>query len=709
MTFALPDRHTLARYAGVALLACGNIATIYGAWQLRGSFGLRFGNSLLDALPPFLLLCLPMVAICALFEFRGFRLSRLVGLPVKAGESPWLSAAGFGVLGLGWLFLKGGWADREATKAEAALAKPSTVHPPHNPGPGREAMETVVFVVVLVLMLKLFVVEAFVIPTGSMAETLYGYKKIVTCPECGFEFPVNASREAEPSGGAATQETTGYCCPNCRYENSTGAKDKKFEWSSGDRVLVGKFLSVDHRGHVVVFKFPDEPQTKQTAQNYIKRLVGLPGETVAIHNGDLYVTRALTYPADAKDDTGAVLYPRPKDKHDEWRAPLTDYVLVTETDARGNRTTVRKPRVRWDVDDYRYPNKAEAVALFEASQKAGFTLGDKGFEIVRKPDDQVMSMRRIVYDNDHPSVNLAKSGAIPRWQPLATADAGWKTNGPTGFAHTGAEFGWVGYQHLIPKGGGWSGTAANAVLSAEKITNFMGYNAGFENDPERGIAQHNLENSNNWVGDLMLESTVTVTDGGAVVLELSKGEHRYRAELDKGQVRLKMFPGLEEYTREDGNKSIRPRVVPVGDDPFTLVSKESGVKAGTAHRLRFANVDCRLRVWVDDKPIDFGGKADYPPQPIEEPSEADMKRPACVGATGTAVVQGLKLWRDTHYINYPGGKLNTFYVQPGHYLCMGDNSSQSSDGRMWGLVPERLMLGRAVFIFFPFDRVGFIR
>ena len=50
-----------------------------------------------------------------------------------------------------------------------------------------------------------------------------------------------------------------------------------------------------------------------------------------------------------------------------------------------------------------------------------------------------------------------------------------------------------------------------------------------------------------------------------------------------------------------------------------------------------------------------------------------------------------------------------FYVQPGHYLCLGDNSAQSSDSRSWGLVPERLMLGKAVFVFFPPARVGFIK
>jgi hypothetical protein len=155
----------------------------------------------------------------------------------------------------------------------------------------------------------------------------------------------------------------------------------------------------------------------------------------------------------------------------------------------------------------------------------------------------------------------------------------------------------------------------------------------------------------------------------------------------------------------------------VGEDAFTLASKPAALKPGTAHRLRFANVDCRLRVWVDDQPIDFGGKADYaPPSAADQgavlddgKTHADIERPACVGASGTATVTGLRVWRDSYYVNNTSGPIDTYYVQPGHYLCMGDNSSQSSDGRMWGLVPERLLLGRAVFIFYPVNRIGFIR
>ena len=44
----------------------------------------------------------------------------------------------------------------------------------------------------------------------------------------------------------------------------------------------------------------------------------------------------------------------------------------------------------------------------------------------------------------------------------------------------------------------------------------------------------------------------------------------------------------------------------------------------------------------------------------------------------------------------------TFYVKTGHYLCLGDNSPESSDGRSLGLVHERLMLGRAPVVYYPF-------
>lgn len=82
----------------------------------------------------------------------------------------------------------------------------------------REVIETVVFVVVLVLLLKTFLAEAFVIPTGSMATTLLGYHKEVTCQKCGYPFLVNASKEADPQE-AQRQDVVSCRCPNCQWWN----------------------------------------------------------------------------------------------------------------------------------------------------------------------------------------------------------------------------------------------------------------------------------------------------------------------------------------------------------------------------------------------------------------------------------------------------------------------------------------------------------
>ena len=58
---------------------------------------------------------------------------------------------------------------------------------------------------------------------------------------------------------------------------------------NGDRLLVGKFIyefQEPERWDVVVFKYPGE-----AVNNYIKRLVGLPGETIRISHGNLWVSR----------------------------------------------------------------------------------------------------------------------------------------------------------------------------------------------------------------------------------------------------------------------------------------------------------------------------------------------------------------------------------------------------------------------------------
>jgi type IV secretory pathway protease TraF len=51
---------------------------------------------------------------------------------------------------------------------------------------------------------------------------------------------------------------------------------------------------------------------------------------------------------------------------------------------------------------------------------------------------------------------------------------------------------------------------------------------------------------------------------------------------------------------------------------------------------------------------------------------------------------------DRNSSNNPTGKKGFF--------AMGDNSTDSLDGRAWGFVPEDEIIGRALLVYYPFTR-----
>ena len=173
------------------------------------------------------------------------------------------------------------------TAPRAAKAEPC----PQSHEGHRDTVEAIVVAFILALVVRGFEAQAFVIPTGSMAPTLMGRHKEITCAQCGFLYSVNASQEAEIQSAAHVVHSG--LCVNCRYQSMELDAEPSFK---GDRILVMMFpydlpflpgSGRPERWDVVVFRYPEEPEV-----SYIKRLVGLPGETIRIYHGDVFVKSA---------------------------------------------------------------------------------------------------------------------------------------------------------------------------------------------------------------------------------------------------------------------------------------------------------------------------------------------------------------------------------------------------------------------------------
>jgi len=105
----------------------------------------------------------------------------------------------------------------------------------------REYFESIVIAVILALFIRTFVVQAFKIPTGSMEENLL----------IGDHLLVNKFVFAPTA-------------------------------SSIERALLP--IGTIKRGDVIVFKYPEEPE-----RDFIKRVIGLPGETVELRDKKVYI------------------------------------------------------------------------------------------------------------------------------------------------------------------------------------------------------------------------------------------------------------------------------------------------------------------------------------------------------------------------------------------------------------------------------------
>jgi signal peptidase I len=581
------------------------------------------------------------------------------------------------------------------------IGRPDVPNAPPTTHAMRETVESIVIAFVLAFLFRTFEAEAFVIPTGSMAPTLMGRHKDVECPKCGYRYQVSASEEESDDPRAIRVDNVAAMCPICHYvlptrpdlpgnveESREG--DIEFQRShNGDRILVNKYIytySEPQRWDVVVFKFPGNAQI-----NYIKRLVGLPGETLRIYQGDVFVRDQ-----NASQQTDFKILHKPPSK------VLAMRQLVHDTDHDPAELFAGGWPLRWQPAPM-----PDAGAWQVAAEVEGTNVRQKySFDSAEDADAWLRYM------------HIVPSYAV--WRRLAD----FQTNAPPG---TPGPF-----------------AADDSRARPRLITDANPYNArqGRYGAQEQGSLEIDAQKLGlHWVGDLMLEADVAIEEArGELMLDLVEGGQHFRCTIDlqSGKATFSAV-GIADY-QPTANTSIRGpgeysvRFANVDDQLLLWIDGDLvDFEGGTAY---------------DAEKI-FGNRRNIVPKTSDE--DLGDLAPAGVGARNAKLsVSGLRLWRDIYYIadsweRNRGGELVMDFDHSSHsqllalpyepalwhyfegrhhadftlgdsqYFVMGDNSAESSDARLWlnrdprtgdsrpgGAYLERSMLiGKALCVYWP--------
>ena len=606
---------------------------------------------------------------------------------------------------------------RVPTTAEAAAKRAE----PKNPSArgGRETVDALVIAVVLAFLIRTFQAEAFVIPTGSMAPTLMGAHKDVFCDQCGQRFRVNASEESGEQLQAMVQagrlplaearkrlpsfDCVAGVCPECRYVMPirgdrlerllpAGTDETPMHSTySGDRLVVSKTaytFSDPDRWDILVFKYPGNATT-----NYIKRLVGLPNESLKIYQGDLFAK-----PKDEPVDSPHAITRKPADKamvtrqlvHDTDREPLSLYRAGWPA--------------RWRGDD------AWKIEVEETRKNAQRRFkGEAG-------DGEPLWLR---YHHTPPGEGV--------WRAV-TSGADTDNLADAANPQLVTDF-----------------TAYNTRILRQEVIEARQYTAR-PTDP-RGVGRVGVH----WVGDLMLEADIEVeSDSGNLLLELVEAGEHYRCAIDvaTGKATLSVIPF--ESSSEDA-RPIADASTPIrgkGDYELRLANFDDQLLLWVDGKL--VDMDGRYE-------IAGGEAARRERIPRTSAIDPGDLAPAGVGLDGAlATIERLRIYRDIYYIadswqrkrmfvnDYDINELSAvsgvnagramielpsmpewwpalearrsaeFETGPDQFFMMGDNSAESLDSRLWlggnqrdvgrpgGSYLERSQLvGKAIWVYWP--------
>lgn len=544
-------------------------------------------------------------------------------------------------------------------------ARPSSAGRP-NISSSRESVESFVFVFVFFLVLGVEA-EGFVIPTGSMAPTLMGRHKEVTCPQCGFVYTVNADREindeSNPSHGLRIEAGT---CVNCRFQAGI-ADEPNFQ---GDRIYVMKtpirFPGMNsptvrlRRWDVAVFKLPEKPEVR-----YIKRLVGMPNETLRIYQGDIWVsnlegTDEFTRPARSLRHQDAMQIMVYDDNH-RAQALAADprwarWVSRTpdgwkEDAASPGRYHVAPTAAEWVELHYRHrvPDPEQWAALRENQQ-------------LPRPPRETLITDFYAYNTDLTSASggdfhaTSKAWSQPHWVGDLTIAASVQVESRAG------------------------------KLRLELVK--AGITERCEIDLSLGIAS--LFHGESRLGD---PTPVAITPGRTHEIRFANVDDRLSLQVDGRAV---FGDGVSYF-----DHVINPTIVPTEADLDPVRIAIQGTSA-TVSRLRLSR-----DIYYTLDPA----RADFRMNDLDGPYLDDP----------VALFDWLSDPR--HFSDFAKVKPKDYPIRPGYYMMLGDNSPWSRDGRAWNRtdqrnpydpsegwddsgresweVPESLLIGKAFSVYWP--------
>ncbi len=556
-------------------------------------------------------------------------------------------------------------------------------------GSVKDTLESIVVAFILAFVFRAFLLEAFVIPTGSMATTLYGQQITHTCTTCGFEYARGITPEEVITAHRSPAWSITLRCPNCDTMDDQFAAEQIRQPDSGDRILIWKWAydigyeaTGPQRWDVAVFKNPSN-----ATDNYIKRLVGVPGEVLQIIDGDIYAAKLETLQQDDPD-------------------LAADFIRITD-----------ELNTQREESNGRYVSRDFLEAYADLNQRILPHL-----RIRPKTERAQEALWFNVYDHNFlPTPTTTGQARSPvGWDPVDEAAAeAWKTRSrEVTFASTDE-------RHLAIR------------FAGKPITDYMAYNFGPRQDqseraeyavgdirlrfvwmPEAGDGSLQIASNRDldaFVAEIHMDGTVTLEridarlPGGRRTLD----ERRLPRPLRAGKTYDIKWLNVDHRARLliDGQE-----VVSTNDENYHPdLPRRLAVSRGQADDVRPTEVriaarrlQCTLRHLRLDRDVYYRSSIQTE-QNAPHPVTGEPQSNPFYGWPGWGTAGMPIFLRPEREVD---GR-----IYPGEYFALGDNSPNSKDSRRWwqigpqlhylgagyqlGTVPHDQLVGKSFFVYWP--------